>query len=283
MIVSTKEKKRGQIDRIKDLLGRYPVLVLADFGRMPAREFQRIRKELAPDTELLVTKKRLVPIAFEEQDKPGLDELIQRLPNQLIMIFTRRSPPNIYHYLVNNRARVFARPGDIAEKQITIPEGPTDLMPGPILTDLRALGVKTRIKGSRIWIQEEKVLLRPREMIEAQVAEVLQKLEIRPFEVWIEPTAGIDGDGLFYPPDVLSITPNEVSNWARQAFRRALSLAIDMGVMEPRTIRALVRRSAAIAMGLAGKVGWISPRTIGHMIQTAFSRAGALQRLAKQK
>ncbi len=276
-VISKKAKKARQIDRIKKLAEEYPVILFADFARVPANAFHELRKELAHKTKLIVVKKRLVPIAFKDLDRPGLEKLLDHIPNSLVIIFSKESPTNISKRLVENKINVFVKANDIAQKDIVIPEGPTDLMPGPILTDLRALGVKTKIRGSKVWIDAEKVLVEAGERIDATIADVLHKLGIKAMEVYIRPSAALDADGILYLPDVLSMTPDRVEQMMRDGFQNAFKLAVELGEIDRMTVNVLIRRAYTKALSLALETGWISPETLPELFKRAYIQAKLLQ------
>ncbi len=280
-LISKRAEKAKQIERIKKLAQEYPVILFADFERVPANAFQKLRKDLAPNTKLVVVKKKLVPLAFKELDRPGLQGLLDYTPNNLVMVFSKESPTKIYKRLVENKINVFVKPNDVAQKDIVIPEGPTDLMPGPILTDLRALGVKTKIKGSKVWIDAEKLLVKAGERIEATIADVLHKLGIKAMEVYIRPSAAIDADGILYLPEVLSMTSDKVEQMMKEAFQNAFKVAIEIGEMDKSTVGILVQRAYARALSLATEIGWISPDTLPELLKKAYLQAKLLQEKIK--
>ncbi|HIE23611.1 MAG TPA: 50S ribosomal protein L10 [Candidatus Korarchaeota archaeon] len=276
-VISKRAEKARQIERIRNLAKEYPVILFADFTRVPANAFQKLRKELAPETKLVVVKKKLVPIAFKDLDRPGLEKLLDHIPNSLVIVFSKESPTKIYKRLVENKINVFVKPNDIAQKDIVIPEGPTDLMPGPILTDLRAFGVKTKIRGSKVWIDAEKALVKAGERIDATIADVLHKLGIKAMEVYIKPSAALDANGILYLPEVLSMTPDRVEQMMRDAFQNAFKLAVEMGEIDRTTINVLIQRAYSRALSLALETGWISPETLPELIKRAYIQAKLLQ------
>ncbi len=281
-VVSKRAEKAKQMERIKRLAKEYPVILFADFARVPANAFQRLRKELAPKTKLVVIKKKLVPIAFKDLNRPGLQELLNHMPNNLVIVFSKESPTKIYKRLIESKINVFVKPNDVAQKDIVIPEGPTDLMPGPILTDLRALGVKTRIRGSKIWIGSEKLLVKAGERIDATIADVLHKLGIKAMEVYIKPSAAIDAEGVLYLPEVLSMTSDRIEQMMREAFQNAFKLAIEVGEIDKTTVGVLIQRAYVNALSLATETGWVSKETLPELLRRAYIRAKLLQERAEK-
>ncbi len=270
-------RKAKMMERFKELAQEYPTVMLADFTRVPADHFQLVRKELSPDIKFFVIKKRLAQKAAEGMDRRGIKELVKRMPMSLVAIFSRKDPFETYRLVAERKAEVFLKPGDVAEEDIIIPKGPTDIAPGPILTDLRAMGIPTKIQGGKITISEDFTILRKGEVATPQVADLLRNLDIRPLKVGFRVTAAIDEDGLLYLPEVLSVTPEDIMEMIARAHTAALNLALEMGEINRHTIRPLTERAVARALALALEAKWLSDRTIPLLIRKAAAAAKALK------
>ncbi len=274
-----RQRKERMVQRIIENLKEYPTVMFADFGRSPADYMQRLRKELAPGTKLMVVKKRLVPIAFSKVDfRKGLNTLLEHTPQRLMMIFSKENPWKLYHKLRNMTTFVDILPGEVAKDDIVIPAGPTDLAPGPILTDLRALGVPTKIIGGKISISEDHVIVKKGERVQSQIAEILRALGIKPVEVRLEITGAVDSEGIFWSPEVLAKTQEEILEELKKAASAGISLAVKQGIVTDKTAELIMRRAVQRALTLATEVGWVTPETANIIIQKAVARARALER-----
>ncbi len=270
-------RKAKMMERFIELAKEYPTIMLADFARVPADHFQRVRKELAPDIKFFVIKKRLAQKAAERMDRKGIQELVKRMPMSLVAIFSRKDPFETYRLVTERKAEVFIKPGDVAEEDIVIPKGPTDIAPGPILTDLRAMGIPTKIQGGKIAISEDFTILKKGETASPQVADLLRNLNIRPLKVGFRVTAAIDEDGLLYLPELLSITREDIVEMVARAHSAALNLALEMGEINRHTIRPLTERAVARALVLALEAAWLSKETVPLLVRKAAAIAKALQ------
>ncbi len=270
-------RKAKMMERFIELAKEYPTIMLADFARVPADHFQQVRKELAPDIKFFVIKKRLVQKAAERMDRKGIQELVKRMPMSLVAIFSKKDPFETYRLVTERKAEVFLKPGDVAEEDIVIPKGPTDIAPGPILTDLRAMGIPTKIQGGKIAISEDFTILKKGETASPQVADLLRNLNIRPLKVGFKVTAAIDEDGLLYLPEILSITKEDIIEMVVRAHSAALNLALEMGEINRHTVRPLTERAVARALALALETAWLSDKTIPLLIRKAAAAAKALQ------
>ncbi len=251
-----RQRKARIIGRIRELAGKYPVIMFADFGGMPSSDFQRLRKLLAGRAKIMVAKKRIARVALSEMDRPGMDRLLDAIPGQLAIIFTEEPPGRIFRVVSNFHAEVPIKPGQEAQEDVVIPAGPTDLPPGPALSDLKALDIPTKIQGGKIAVTKRITILKKGEKASQQVADVLKLLGIRPIRVSLRVTGALDGTGLFYSPEILAIGPEEVSKWISQAAASALRLAVEAAFVTPETVGLLLALARARASALAGAAGF---------------------------
>ena len=275
-------RKAKMMEKFIQLAKEYPVIMFADFSRIPADFFQEIRKELTPDIRFFVIKKRLAVKASERVNRKGLDELVARLPGSLVVIFSRKDPFTTYRLVTSRTAEVFLKPGDVPEEDVVIPKGPTDLTPGPILTDLRAMGIPTKIQGGKIAISEDVVVLKAGEKASPQVADLLRALNIKPLKVGFRITGAIDEEGLLYTPELLAVTPEDIVNMIAEAHARALSLAMEIGEVNKYTAVPMTQMAVARAIRLAVELGWVTDETLPLLIRKAVAAAKALQEKISQ-
>lgn len=270
-------RKAKMIEKFIEIAEEHPTIMLADFTRVPADHFQKVRKELAPDIRFFVIKKRLAQKAAEKIDRNGIRELMKKMPTGLVVIFSKKDPFETYKLVTERKVEVFLKPGDVAEEDVIIPEGPTDLAPGPILNDLRAIGIPTKIQGGKIAISQDFTILKKGEAALPQVADLLRSLNIKPLKVGFKVTAAIDEDGLLYSPELLSITREDIIEMLAKAHAAALNVSLELGEVNRHTIRPLTQRAAARALALALEAKWLSDKTIPLLIMRAAAAARALK------
>lgn len=270
-------RKETIVERFLRLSREYPTIMIADFSRIPANHFGKVRKELAPDVKFFVMKKTLIKKACELSDRRGLRELVNRLPMNLVVIFSRRDPFETYRLVSERSVEVFMKPGEVAEEDIVIPAGPTDLAPGPILMDLRAMNVPTKIQGGKVFIAESTTVLRKGERASTQVADLLRSLNIKPLRVSFKVTGAIDEEGLLYSAEVLSVSLEDILRSIQMAHAKSLSLAVEIGEMNKHTIVPLTQRAVRRSLALSLGIGWLSDLTIPLLIRKAAQTARMLK------
>ena len=96
--------------------------------------------------------------------------------------------------LADNRSPLKAKTGDIAPEDIIVEPGPTDLVPGPAISELSGAGLKVAVEGGKLAIKQQKIIVYAGEVIKENIAGVMGKLGITPMKVGFEPLAAYDAD-----------------------------------------------------------------------------------------
>jgi len=270
-------RKEEAINKFLKLLKEYPTVMVGDFSRIPANHFEKVRKELSPDVKFFVMKKTLLKRACELSDRKGLKKLLDAMPQSLVIIFSRKDPFDTYKLISERKTEIFMKPGDVAEEDVVIPAGPTDLAPGPILMDLRAMNIPTKIQGGKVAIAETVTLLKKGERASAQITDLLRALNIKPLKVGFKVTGAIDESGLFYSPEVLSVTKEDILRLLGEAHMRSLNLAIELGEINRHTLAPMAQRAAVRAIALSMKLNWVSDLTIPLLMRKAVQLAKLLE------
>jgi large subunit ribosomal protein L10 len=136
-----------------------------------------------------VAKKKLALMALENKDLENLKKFIQE---NVILIFSNEDPFELSIMLGEKRNAVKARTGQIAEDNIYAEPGPTDLVPGPAISELNAVKIKFTIEDGKIAIKEKSIIVKKGDIITEEKAGIMSKLDIRPFYVGLVPIAAYD-------------------------------------------------------------------------------------------
>jgi large subunit ribosomal protein L10 len=246
------EKKRKIVNTIVELALKYPVMGLLELNKLPAPQMQIMRDKLRDIGLIKVVKKRLIKKSLEilKEKKEGVEQLSEYLPVQPALIFTDTNPFKLTQILDENKAPAPARPGEVAPKDILVKTGNTGIAPGPFLGTLQKFGIKTKIQEGKIHILTKKVVCKSGEIVSPELAELLSKLNILPFEAGLDLTA-IYEDGLIFDKKILSINPQDYINQIQIASKEALSLGINAIIYNQETIPTLLSSSEQATRNLA--------------------------------
>ena len=129
---------------------------------------------------------------MEEAGKPALKELENSIGSDVAIFFSDLDAFALSGVLAENQSQTRAKGGDLAPEDIVIEPGPTDLLPGPAISELSGVGLKVAVEGGKLAVKIGATVARKGEPIKDNVASVLGKLNILPMKVGFEPIAAFD-------------------------------------------------------------------------------------------
>ncbi|MEM1873066.1 MAG: 50S ribosomal protein L10 [Acidilobaceae archaeon] len=242
------------VEELKTLFTKHSTVMIADLTSTPTNVVQKIRKELRKVGETRVAKKTLILKAVESLgfDKSSLEDTLR---GTTLLIFTNENPFRLYSIIESLKVSVDAKPGQIAPKDIVVPEGPTNIPAGPMLGVLGRLKIPYEVRGGKAYIKKSTVVVKAGQTITPEVASVLQKIGVKPIEVSLKVVAAYDR-GVVIPAsslklDLESVT-KEFSDAAQELLKVAVEAALfDVDVALPIMLQHAERRVEAVAGELA--------------------------------
>lgn len=151
--------------------------------------------------------------------------------------------------LLRNTSPAKAKPGQEAPEDIKIEEGPTDLIPGPAISELGALGIQIQIEKGKIFIKQSKIIAKKGEKISRGAADLMGKLDIKPFKIGFIPLCAFDTkEGKLYSE--IDIDTKGTIAKLKEAYSRTLPFAVEIGYATEETIKFLLAKAVANARTL---------------------------------
>jgi large subunit ribosomal protein L10 len=260
MIKKTKNKEETKkrivspqkVKAMKELISTiesHNTIIVSSIVNLPSKQLQKIRHKLRKEFTMQIIKKKAAIKALQEAKKENVDKLSPYIETNCAILFSDLDPFEIAGLLVENKYPVKAKPGQIAEEDILIEAGPTDLMPGPAISELSAVGLKTGVEGGKISIKIAKVIVEKGKTIEKKHADVLMKLGILPFTIGLEIKAAYDSkDKKIYTN--IKIDKEGFKNQLTSAFASARQFAINLGYACKETIMAILEKAQREAISL---------------------------------
>lgn len=242
--------KKEVVAKFTKLIKEYPIVGVVDMESLPAQQLQNMRSQLRGNVELVMTKKRLMKIALEQSGKEGMVDLVGHMSGMPAMLFTKDNPFTLFKTLKKNKSKAPAKEGQIAPNDIKIPAGGTPFAPGPVIGELGALGVKTKVEGGKIAVTEDTIVAKEGDEISKDLAGMLTRLNIMPMEVGLDLKAVIE-EGTVYTKKVLDIDEDQFMNDLELAGSYAFNLAMEAGILNSQTVTPLVIKAFNNAKGLA--------------------------------
>lgn len=241
--IHVSEKKKTLISELLDLIKKKKTILIASIKNIPSSQYQEISKKLRGKAIVKVPKKSMI---FRALDNSGIEEikkLKSHVKDSTAILFSDMESFELATELVGKRSPAKAKQGQEASSDIEIPEGPTDLIPGPAISELGALGIKIQIEKGKIMIKEPKVIVKEGEKISQAAAELMNKLGIKPFSIGFIPLVAFDAEERKLYLEI-KIDREGTLKELKDSFSKALGFAVGISYISHDTIRFLIQKAA---------------------------------------
>lgn len=262
-------QKAAEVEEVKKLLHQHKVLGVANLQKVRAAQLQEVKKKLKDMASIHVIKNTLMKRAVaESQDKPGFEKVQSLLDGPNIFLFTDLNPFKLSLLLEKGKVKTTAKSGDVASMDVVVPAGNTGLPPGPIISQLGSVGLPTRIEAGSVWVSKDTLVAKKGDLIDARLASVLSKLNIKPVEVGLILKAVYE-DGLIISEDQLHLDVDGFKKSLAEAQFDALNLSLNSGYPTNENIQLLLQAAYRKAFSLALNAGVLTKETIGDLLRKA--------------
>ena len=186
------EEKIQAVKKLSSSIKSASTVMLVSIKSLPSSQLQKIKKDLRGKATIEVAKKSTL---LRSIDAAGIAELVpmkENVQEDCALLLSKDDSFVLAGWLNENRNPIGAREGQVAEEDIHVEEGPTDLVPGPVISELGALGLQIMVEDGKITIRKGKVVIKKGEKVTNVAVSILQKLGIKPFMIGINPLAFYD-------------------------------------------------------------------------------------------
>lgn len=243
------KEKLATVKNLVDGIKKNNTMMIVSIKSLPSQQFQKIKKDLRSKAKIMVAKKNMVLRAIEESGVKELEPLKASIKEDSAILFSNDDAFELAAYMTENRNPVPAKEGQEAEDDISVSEGPTELVPGPVISELGALGLQVMVEEGKITIRKAKVVVKKGEKVNATAVSILQKLGIKPFMVGITPVAAYDAkDKKVYSN--IRINKTEIRGNFVLGYAKALGFARNLGYVCKETIGSLLGKAERQALAL---------------------------------
>lgn len=262
------EEKSSEVDEIKNILKEYKSVGIASLQKVRASQLQELKKTMKGKVYLRVLKNTLIKIAIEELNEAELKKLEEYLEGSNVFLFTDINPFKLALMLERGKVKTTAKAGDIAAEDVVIPASNTGQPPGPVISQLNAVGLPTRIESGSVWVSKDTLVVRKGEPINERLAGVLSKLGIKAVELGISMRAVFD-NGLMISGDQLKVDISATRKSVEASNQEAFALALSIGYATKETIKPLLQTAHQKAIALSVGAAIPTKETIGDLIRKA--------------
>jgi len=238
------KEKIAAVTKLAEEMKRGKTIMLVSIKNLPASQLQKIKKSLRGKAVIGVAKKSIILRAIDETkiaELAGMKEIVQE---DSAVLISNDDAFEIAGWLTENKNPIAAKEGQISDVDITVEEGPTDLVPGPVISELGALGLQIMVEDGKITIRKSKVAIKKGDKVTGPAASIFMKLGIKPFYIGINPFAFYDAISKKIYKDV-KIDKKKTLEEVLTAQARALGFAVNISYPSKATIGLLLAKANA--------------------------------------
>jgi large subunit ribosomal protein L10 len=276
------DQKSSEVEAIKDIFKEYKSVGIASLKKVRASQLQELKKTMKGQVYLRVLKNTLFKIAIEEMNQVELKKLEEYLEGSNVFLFTDLNPFKLALLLEKGKVKTTAKSGDIAAMDVVIPASNTGQPPGPVISQLNAVGLPTKIENGSVWVSKDTLVVRRGEVINERLAGVLSKLGIKAVELGISMRAVFD-NGMMITGDKLVVDVAATKRSVEVSNQEAFALALEIGYASKDTIKPLLQTAHQKAIALSVGAAIPTKETIADLIRKANAQATSISDKAKPK
>lgn len=220
------EYKTEAVKELVNNLKKNQTFLIASVKNLPGGQYQAIKYKLRDVAKIKVLKKSIILRALDKFDK-GIEKIRDYVKEDCAFLFSNQDPFELSATLSDNLSPSKAKVGQEVPEDIKIDAGPTELTPGPIISELGALGIPIQIEDGKITIKTEKIILKAGDPVNDAAASIMAKLDIKPFKVGFEPLAAYDTkESKFYAN--VKIDKEGTLEALKESYSKTLALSVSI-------------------------------------------------------
>jgi large subunit ribosomal protein L10 len=243
---------------------------------LPSRQLQVIKEKIDPKVKILMSRKTLMSRALESSGRDKAVDLIQHFKGMPAIITSELDAFSLWVLLKSNMSPSAAKGGQEAPFNIIVPAGMTNFAPGPILGELGDVGIKAGINAGKIEIKVDSEVAKEGDIISAQLAALLERLDIKPMKIGLNLVAALEDRTIFMSSE-LDIDSDELISQIKSLHIDALKLAVGTGLINKETAEIMLRNAEMDAMKLAYAQGILADKVKELVLSKANAEALALK------
>ncbi len=271
------EAKKKKVQELIREINEHPIIGLLNLESLPAQQLQKMRAALkSQGVKIGMARKRLIIRAIQESDKKNLSQLSERITGTPTLIFSRDNPFSLYAFLQKNKSEAAAKPGQKAPRDLVVKAGPTSFAPGPIISELAAVGIKTKVEAGKLTVISDTTIVKEGEVISQKVSDTLKRLDIKPMEIGLNLVA-LWEDGTVFEAKQLRIDEAEYAQNFTLAAQWAFNLAVECAYPTAETAEVLLQKAFREAKAVALEGNVLNDSTKDELLAKAEAQALAVK------
>ncbi|MFH1420588.1 MAG: 50S ribosomal protein L10 [Candidatus Aenigmatarchaeota archaeon] len=276
----TSDKKIKIVSQLKKDINEATAIGIVNLHKMPAKQLQKMKVDLVGRAKIKVTRKSLIERSLKGSEKKDLEKLVERMKGSPALLLTKENPFKIYSYLKKNKSNAAAKAGDIVGEDMHISKGPTQIAPGPAMSQLQAVGLKTGVEGGKIKIMNDKTVLKKDGVVTQELAAVFNMLGMEPIKIGLDVNAFWE-DGTIYDKNILDVDQEQYYDDIISCVRNSLNLSLNAGYITNDNVSLAIAKAFREARSLAIAANVLTADTIGDVLAKAVAEAKAVEKQMK--
>jgi len=270
------QKKISEVEEVAQLIKNYKVIGMASLKKVRAAQLQELKKKLTDKVFMRVIQNTLMKRAIEIcNEKPEMKKLIEYLEGSNIYLFADLNPFKLALLLEKGKVITTAKSGDTAAFDVMVPAGNTAQPPGPIISQLNAVGLPTRIESGSVWITKDTLVAEKGEIISERLASILSKLGIKSVEAGLAMKVAYD-ENMIITEDQLQIDLDKIRRNIEDAHADAFRFSLSIAYPTMENTEMLVQIAYQEAYILAVNAAISTKETIKDIIRKAHAEMSSI-------
>jgi large subunit ribosomal protein L10 len=242
-----KEEKIALAEEIAREMKNYKTVGIIDLYRIPTKEYKEIKKAISEFAKLKVIKKSTLKFAAEKAGNT-FRKLLELNPNQFAILFSNEEPFTLFKKISSVTSDTYAKENDVAEEDIWIYAGPTQIKAGPSISEFARLKIPVGVEGGFIAVKKDTQVAKKGDKISKELAALLRKLKIKAKKVRLN-ILGLLHKDVLYSREILNLV-FEYPKLLLQAYQNALNLTTNISYPTKENINILISKCYLMAKTL---------------------------------
>ena len=266
--------KKDKVSELTEIFNSDGVVAVVDVAGVPASNMIDMRNTLRERMSITMAKKSLMRIAWSNagRHEDELESLLEGAQQPCVVHSDSMNAFEIFGELEKTRQGRAAKEGESFPEDVTIPAGPTEFGPGPIVGEFNAVGIPAKIDKGKVAIQKDTTFSEGAE-ISADLGIMLAKLGINPIEIGLILTGAVEEGHVFQSSD-LDLDTDGLRSDIVSATSGAFNLACELVWFSSVTTPTLISKAASESLSVALEAGIVNEATASAILSKA--RASAL-------
>ncbi|MCL4391630.1 MAG: 50S ribosomal protein L10 [Candidatus Parvarchaeota archaeon] len=276
------KKSKGALQKEKSAaelssnIKKYKTIGLIEIAGYPSESFERLKKIFRKKADFVYANKVVIYNALNTAGLPLTEKVNDiKMP---VLLLSNEDPLEISMEAMENSTFTKLKTGEISEKDIVLPSGPTPFPPGPMLSQFSSIGVKTKNEGGKISILSDTTVVKKGEKVNEKIASILSSMDIRPKELVLSIAYAYDGKNIF-GKDLLYTKKETYLAEISKIFRSALEISLKGGIINKYSIKPMIKKIYIGVRFLSVNRNIVSSSNARDILAKALYQADALNKV----